>query len=101
MTTSARKENRWRRQLKQAADAEADRRRELEILSLARAPRAPIIPPPNHSRRQVRAWMRRNAHEYETATQLAEAANAALRLPLGSLDDETHWIWDEAADAIG
>ena len=101
MATSARKENRWRRQLKQVADAESDRRRELEILSLARAPRTPVIPPQPHTRRQVKAWMRSNAHEYETATQLAEAANTALRLPPGALDDETHWLWDEAATATG
>ncbi len=44
--------------------------------------------------------MRRNAHEYECATMLAEAANAALDLPPGAMDDEVHWIWDEAVDAI-
>jgi len=44
--------------------------------------------------------MRHNAEHYETATELAEAANAVFRLPDGGLDDETHWVWDEAAEAI-
>ncbi len=52
------------------------------------------------ARRKVRAWMRLHAAEYETATSLAEGANAALSLPHGALDDECHWIWDEAVSAI-
>lgn len=40
------------------------------------------------------------AEHYETATELAEAANAVFRLPDGGLDDESHWVWDEAAEAI-
>jgi hypothetical protein len=30
-----------------------------------------------------------NANEYDSATELAEAANVALRLPADCLDDET------------
>lgn len=51
------------------------------------------------SRVQVRSWMRRHADAYENATELAEAANAALDLPRGAMDDETHWVWEEALSA--
>jgi len=61
----------------------------------------PVIPPPPSARRRdVRAWMIHNAEYYGTVTELAEAANAIFRLPDGGLDDETHWVWDEAAEAI-
>lgn len=94
MVTNARKESRWKKQVQSANDADGDRRREVESFAMVRGPR-----PPNHTRRQVRVWMRANAVGYDGATQLAEAADAALRLPLGAMDDECHWIWDEAADA--
>ncbi len=58
------------------------------------------IPPPSARRRDVRRWMQHNADDYESATELAEAANAVFRLPDGGLDNETHWVWDEAAEAI-
>jgi len=44
--------------------------------------------------------MRRNAHDFECATSIAEAANAALNLPAGAMDEDGHWLWDEAADAL-
>jgi hypothetical protein len=44
--------------------------------------------------------MRHNAIHYDTATELAETANAIFRLPGDGLDDENHWVWDEAAEAI-
>lgn len=44
--------------------------------------------------------MRRNAYDFECATTLAEAANAALDLPDEAMDDDTHWVWDEASAAI-
>lgn len=50
-------------------------------------------------RRDVRLWMRHNAGSYSTATELAEAADEVFRLPDGGLDNETHWVWDEAAEA--
>lgn len=53
------------------------------------------------TRNQVKAWMQRNSENYENATELAEAANVALELPNGAMDDETHWIWDEALEAYG
>lgn len=51
------------------------------------------------TRRQVRNWMRRNAEDYDGPTALAEAANIALVLPYGAMDDPDHWIWDEAVEA--
>lgn len=44
--------------------------------------------------------MRNNADGFGSATQLAEAANAALELPPGAMDDETHWVWEEALAAL-
>ena len=61
----------------------------------------PVKPAPFASRRQVRSWMRANAKEYdENMTSLVEAANVVLRIQDGALDDEAHWIWDEAYEAI-
>lgn len=51
-------------------------------------------------RRDVRLWMQHNACRYSTATELAEAADDVFRLPNGGLDNETHWVWDEAVEAI-
>lgn len=51
-------------------------------------------------RRDVRLWMRHNASRYSTATELAEVAGEVFRLPDGGLDNETHWVWDEAAEAV-
>lgn len=54
----------------------------------------------------VRRWMRRMAHHHEdkitgevNLTTLAEAAAEAFgqNQPGGPLDDESHWIWEEAA----
>lgn len=101
MATSAKKENRWKRNVQAENDAKSDRMRELEAATMVRGPRKPAIPPPPSARRRdVRLWMRHNTEHYETATELAEAANAVFRLPDGGLDDETHWVWDEAAEAI-
>jgi hypothetical protein len=44
--------------------------------------------------------MRHNAGSYSTATELAEAAAEVFNLPDGGLDNETHWVWDEAAEAV-
>ena len=57
---------------------------------------ASIPPAPYSTRREVRRWMRMNIEDYENETELAEGANAALNLPDNALDEETHWIWDEA-----
>ena len=78
-----------------------DIRREIEAATMVRGPRPPTIRPVTDGarRRDVRAWMRANARDYATATALAEGANAIFRLPGNGLDDETHWVWDEAAAA--
>lgn len=100
MATSVKQENRWRKLLHgRASEAEA-RNIQAEAATMQRKPRlAPVAPAPEPSRKQVRSWMRENADEYETATELAEGANAALRLPQNYLDDSEHWVWDEAAAA--
>ena len=99
---SVRQENRWRRTLKEENDRASDRQREIEAAFMERKERKESVKPaPFASRRQVRSWMRANAEYYdENMTELAEAANAALRIQDGALDDETHWIWDEAYEAI-
>jgi hypothetical protein len=54
------------------------------------------------SRGAVRRWMQREAADYQdNPTALAEAAAEAFDVKDegGPLDDETHWIWDEAIDA--
>jgi hypothetical protein len=49
------------------------------------------------TRQDVREWMSRHAGEFYSATALAEAAP----VPAAWLDDETHWIWEEALEAFG
>ncbi|AEK58757.1 conserved hypothetical protein [Acidithiobacillus caldus SM-1] len=44
--------------------------------------------------------MRSAVGYYENATLLVEAADEEFDLPDGGLDNETHWVWDEAVDAI-
>lgn len=65
-----------------------------------RQPQRQITTPGAASRRQVRNWMRLNAEDHDGPTQLAEAANIALVLPCGAMDDPDHWIWDEACNAL-
>ena len=54
--------------------------------------------------RNVQAWMKANINTGRDAigeismTKLAEAAVDALLLPHSYLNDETHWIWDVAAN---
>jgi hypothetical protein len=51
--------------------------------------------------RTARNWMRRNSLGYDSATELAEAAACALDFRGGDpCGDETHWIWDLAADCF-
>lgn len=95
-------ENRNRKRIIEQGRAADDRKRLIEAATMVRAPRKPAIPPePGARRRDVRAWMRHNAHEYDCATQLAEAANVIFKFPGDGLDDESHWCWDEAAEAKG
>jgi hypothetical protein len=101
MGTSARKESRWKKSVQAANDEIDKRQREIEAANMVRRPRLAVVPPPpSANRKQVRSWMRRNAEGHECATTLAEAANAALDLPAGAMDDETHWVWEEALSAI-
>lgn len=101
MATSVRKENRWRRSTYAANDAASDRQREVEAACMVRGTRPVAVPPkPSATRRQVRSWMRWNAHDYDDPTHLAEGANAALDLPNGAMDDDTHWVWEEALSAL-
>lgn len=76
--------------------------RESEILS--RGPIKPqVIPaaPADPTRREVRNWMRRNGAEYETATEIVEACNVGMSLPIGWSGDPDHWVWDEAVLTLG
>ena len=101
MGTSVRKENKWRKTIQEHNNRRHDLRREMEAAFMERK----TVPAPQKSpqlgatRRQVRRWMRDNAVDYEGMTQLVEAANCTLRLPDGALDDDTHWVWDEAFEA--
>ena len=99
---SVKQENRWRKHLHdKVLDAERKRHAAL-CIGLNRPPRAPSpqVRRATASRASVRAWMRAAAEEYDTATALAEGANAAFELPAGAMDDETHWVWEEAIKAI-
>lgn len=99
---SVKQENRYKKLVIEHGRSETDRQRELEAAFMPRGPRKPSVPPPPAARRRdVRAWMRQNAGDYETATHLAEAANTVFRIPGDGLDEETHWIWDEALEAMG
>jgi len=97
----ANSEARWKQRGERENNERHALRGMIEGASLPRGPRGTVQPPlTNHRRSYVRLWLRVNAAEYESATELAEAANAALRLPDDCLDDHTHWIWDEAAEAM-
>jgi precorrin-2 methylase len=94
---SVKQENRYKKLVYSASQEANDRRREIEAAYMDRKARPPVIPvKPNATRQQVRSWMRKNVADYDDMTKLAEGANAALDLPTDALDDETHWIWDEA-----
>ena len=98
---SVRQENRYRKLVIEQGRAITDIKRELEAACMVRGPRPSAMPPtPSATRKQVKSWMRLNAADYDDATHLAEAANIALDLPDGAMDDETHWVWDEALAAL-
>ena len=69
-----------------------------EAMTISRSPRQTLEEPksPIAERYAIRAWMRRNAGEYQNETELVEGANCALKLPINCMDDETHWVWDIA-----
>ena len=99
MTTSARKENRWRKQLQEENDQRDKVKRELEVLgrSVNTHKEAAKTIKSHPTRAVIRNWMRRNASDYESATELVEGASANFDIPAEWLDDETHWIWDIGA----
>lgn len=97
MSTSARKENRWRKTVYAANDEASQRQREHEAATMVRGVRLlPVLPAPNATRKQVRSWMRRNAAVYKCSTRLVEAANVEFELPDGAMDDGQHWVWVES-----
>lgn len=97
VATEGRTKAMWIRQHREASSV----LRESEILS-----RGPIKPqfipaaPADPARREVRSWMRRNGEEYETATEIVEACNVGMSLPIWWTDDPDHWVWDEAVLAL-
>lgn len=94
---SVRQEHRYQKLVIEEGRVKTDLQRLFEAAYMERKPMKPSIPPaPYSTRREVRRWMRMNIEDYENETELAEGANAALNLPDNALDDETHWIWDEA-----
>lgn len=98
---SARKENRDRKRIIEEGRKITDWQRQVEAFTMKRSPRIePPSPPRSARRRDVRRWMQHNSGEFENATCLAEAANAAFRIDGDPLGDETHWIWDEALEAF-
>lgn len=65
--------------------------------------------PKEFTQSAARAWMRAYAKDYTdpktgeiNSTELAEACADVFDVKDegGPLDDETHWIWDEAAKAL-
>lgn len=78
---------------------------ELEALRVERgncppvSQKGPTVTAPG--KRSVRNWMVANRDDYQTSTQLAEAAAAQFDFPGDPLSDETHWIWDYAFDVLG
>jgi len=99
---SVKQENRYRRSVIESGRLREDRIREMEALHWPRGkrPARRDVEVQTASRLEVRRWMRAVAEDYDTATELAEAAGAAFRLPGRGLDDETHWVWDEALVAV-
>ncbi|MBU2762467.1 hypothetical protein [Acidithiobacillus caldus] len=99
---SVKQENRYRRSVIESGRLLEDRTREMEALHWPRGkrPARRDVEVQTASRLEARRWMRAVAEDYDTATELAEAAGAAFRLPGRGLDDETHWVWDEALVAV-
>jgi hypothetical protein len=99
---TAKQENRYKQNSMATLRERNQKIAEIESLSLQRHPN------PSHAAklaeltnmRSVRAWMQASSGDYETATQLAEAAAANFKFAGDPLDDETHWIWGLALDAL-
>lgn len=91
-------EQRWIRRCIEQNQKATDDARLRERLRMPKHPRKPVPNPQAlPTRREVKAWMLRNADDCdEGCTRLVEAAAAGLDLPEQWLDDETHWLWDVA-----
>lgn len=99
----AAKENRYRRMIDRDWQARNRRRMDQEAMMISREPRPARRDAPKGdgvTKREIVRWMRIHASEYEDETRLCEAANAIFRIPGLGLDDETHWIWEEAFKAF-
>ena len=55
----------------------------------------PVPPQAGPTKREVSQWMNRNATDYDGATRLVEGAVAQFGI---KAPDETHWLWDIAAN---
>ena len=98
---SVQSEQRWKRRGQRENNEQAALAGMIAGLGLPRSPRvAAATTTRNHTRAYVRQWMAANIHEVDNYTFLAEAAADKLDLPQEWLDDETHWIWEEALRAI-
>ena len=100
---SVRQENRYRALVRRTFDSAQDQRLLQESLRLVRPARPAAASPTTPicaTRHQAHQWMRRAAADYDNATNLAEAANVALHLPEGAMDDPDHWVWEEALCAL-
>lgn len=104
---SAKKEHRDRLHFRREADRTNETAIALELfrraVDLRSNPRKPM--PAREEKREpskaaVLRWMRQISNEYETATELVEACNAALDLPSSWLDDPDHFVWEIAAVEI-
>ena len=92
-------EKRYMQMVRRQSEEDERERHLRACLRADRTERQPPQPQPRTaSKRQVRRWMDANAEEYDGPTQLAEAAACEYPEAADWLDDETHWIWDLAAD---
>lgn len=100
MSSTVKQEHRNNVRIARDAKAINDYLGQREAMRLVRKDRPVLAPLVSDiaTRGQVAAWMLRNIADYTNETQLVEGANCALKLPIGCMDDETHWIWDVAVN---
>ena len=100
MGVSVKQENRINNRIRRSLDLANRLKHEHEAMMIPRKPRQAVVPIVSDiaTRGQIAAWMLRNVSDYSNETELVEGANCALKLPIGCMDDATHWIWDVAAN---
>lgn len=100
MGVSVKQENRINNRIRKSLDLANRLKYEREAMMVPRKPRQVLasIVSDIATRGQISAWMLRNASDYSNETELVEGANCALKLPIGCMDDATHWIWDVAVN---